>query len=232
MSIKYDLHIHSCLSPCGDDEMTPASIAGMAHLTGLKLIALTDHNTAANLPAISAACEEYGIGVLYGLEVCTSEEIHILCYFNRLESAMSFGDYIESNMPKIKNKPEVYGNQIVMDSQDNIIRTVENLLILGCALSCYEIVEHCHEMGGVCYWAHIDRDSFSVISVLGTVPLDIKADGVEIYDLACRTQLIAQGHITKDTPYLSSSDAHYLWLIGENNQVMEENHPLYPFILG
>ncbi|MEG0019253.1 MAG: PHP domain-containing protein, partial [Oscillospiraceae bacterium] len=90
MSIKYDLHIHSCLSPCGDDDMTPASIAGMAHLASLDAIALTDHNIVKNLPAIICACKQYDITVVCGIEVCTNEEIHLLCYFKALEDATAF----------------------------------------------------------------------------------------------------------------------------------------------
>lgn len=230
MSIKYDLHIHSCLSPCGDDDMTPASIAGMAHLASLDAIALTDHNTVKNLPAIICACKQYDITVVCGIEVCTNEEIHLLCYFKRLENATAFGEYIGGTLPFVKNKAEVYGNQFVVDEQDNIIQTVENLLIVGCGLGAAEIVSACHDLGGLCFWAHIDRQSFSVISVLGTVPPDIPVDGVEIYDISKRQWLMEQGFIAPDTPYLSSSDAHSLWLIGEKGEIMEKNHPLYPFI--
>jgi len=40
--LYYDLHLHSCLSPCGDDESTPGNIVGMAVVKGLQVIALTD----------------------------------------------------------------------------------------------------------------------------------------------------------------------------------------------
>ena len=60
MKISYDLHLHSCLSPCADDDMTPYNIAGMAMLLGLQLLALTDHNSAKNCPAFFSACREYG----------------------------------------------------------------------------------------------------------------------------------------------------------------------------
>ena len=67
--LAYDLHIHSCLSPCGDDDMTPANIAGMAALKGLDAVALTDHNSCKNCPAFLAAAKEYGIIGIPGMEL-------------------------------------------------------------------------------------------------------------------------------------------------------------------
>ena len=79
--LTYDLHIHSCLSPCGDDDMTPANIAGMAALKGLEAVALTDHNTCRNCPAFMAAAREYGVLAVPGMEINTSEEVHAVCLF-------------------------------------------------------------------------------------------------------------------------------------------------------
>ena len=50
MKLYYDLHLHSCLSPCGSDDMTPADLAAMCALAGLDVVALTDHNTAVTAP--------------------------------------------------------------------------------------------------------------------------------------------------------------------------------------
>ncbi|MBQ7816311.1 MAG: hypothetical protein IJ339_02990, partial [Oscillospiraceae bacterium] len=89
-----------------------------------------------------------------------------------------------------------------------------------------------HCMGGVCYYSHIDKPSYSVISVLGTIPEDIYVDGVEIHDLSKRPMLIEQGYITEDTPYISDSDAHMLEIIGDREHEMDESHPLYSYIMG
>lgn len=230
MNTKCDLHIHSCLSPCADKDMTPCNIAGMAHLAGLNLISLTDHNSTRNLPATVDACGKYGIAVLCGIEVCTSEEIHILCYFETLKSALDFGKLIEENMPCVKNKVEIYGEQLILNSEDETIGEVDNLLIIGCDYSVYELADICHSRGGVCIYAHIDRQSFSVISVLGAIPEDISVEGVEIYDPTSRDALIKKGFITQSTPYMSNSDAHSLGLIGENNSEISQNHPLYALV--
>jgi PHP family Zn ribbon phosphoesterase len=112
-----------------------------------------------------------------------------------------------------------------------VLGTVDHLLISGCNYSVYEIADIVHCMGGVCYYAHIDKPSYSVISVLGTIPEDVYFDGVEIHDLSKRQSLIDAGYITEDTPYISDSDAHQLELIGDRECEMDESHPLYSFIL-
>ena len=228
--IKYDFHIHSCLSPCGNDDMTPANIAGMSFLAGLGAIAVCDHNSCLNIAAAKKACEQYGVRYLCGMELCTAEDIHVLCYFKNVEKALEFSQLVEENTLKFPNDPNIYGNQNIMDDTDNILGTVEHLLISGCNWSVYEVVDIVHSLDGVCYYAHIDKQSYSVISVLGAIPPDIDADGVEIHDVSKRDMLIEQGYITAQTPYITDSDAHQLELIGDREAQLEESHPLYKYI--
>ena len=110
MRYPYDLHNHSCLSPCADNDNTPNNIVGMAYLCGLKIMALTDHNTAKNCPAFFEAAARYGIIPIAGMELTTSEDIHAVCLFPDLPSAMRFDEYIDSHRIKIKNRPEFFGN--------------------------------------------------------------------------------------------------------------------------
>ena len=228
--IKYDFHIHSCLSPCGSDDMTPANIAGMSMLAGLDAIALCDHNTALNVPSIIKACGKYGVKVLCGIEVCTAEDIHVVCYFKTAEDALAFSENIEENTLKFDNDAQIYGHQYIMDAEDGIVGEIPHLLISGCNYSVYELVDICHQMGGKCFYAHIDKPSYSVLSVLGVIPEDIPIDGVEIFNMANYQQLISGGFITEDTPYMSNSDAHQLELIGCKESEMAESHPLYEFL--
>ena len=100
-----DLHIHSCLSPCADDDMTPANICGMAHLKGLDAIAVTDHNTGRNLPYVKEAADYYGLILLPGMEITTKEEVHLLGYFRDVETAVAVGEIFSSHLPPMKNKP-------------------------------------------------------------------------------------------------------------------------------
>ena len=128
MKYYYDLHLHSCLSPCGDDEATPDSIAGMGELNGLDIMALTDHNTAKNCPAFFKAAKRHGIIPLGGMELTTAEDIHMVCLFDRLDNIMAFSEYIESRRIPIKNRTDIFGNQLNCVDEDNIIGTEVNLL--------------------------------------------------------------------------------------------------------
>ncbi len=226
----YDFHMHSCLSPCGDDEMTPNNIAGMSHIASLGAISLTDHNCTLNLPRIKKCAENFGIKFIPGIEVGTNEDIHVLCYFDKLEICMKFGDCISKKLPPIKNKSNVFGKQLIMDCDDNIIDTVDYLLLNGCNYSLKETVDLCHNMGGIAVYAHIDKNSYSVLSVLGAIPQEINIDGVELYNLKNRKKLIQLGFLSENMPYMTNSDAHYLENIGEKEQHISNFNPLYKLL--
>ena len=228
--IKYDFHIHSCLSPCADDDMTPANIAGMSFIAGLGAIAVTDHNSFLNAAASHAACKEYGIKYLFGTEVCSDEEIHILCFFKDGENLDTFCRKLEESTLKFPNDPSIYGNQLAVDEKDNVTGKVDYMLITSCGMSSYEIINLCRDTGGISFWAHIDKNSYSVISVLGSLPTDFCADGVEIHDLSKRQKLIDDGYITENTPFISDSDAHTLGDIGQKENYIDSSHILYRYI--
>ena len=137
----YDLHIHSCLSPCADDDMTPNNIAGMATLKGLNLIALTDHNSCKNCPAFFDACKAYGIVAIAGMELSTAEDIHLVCLFEELSDAMAFDKVVNEHLMPIKNRPEIFGNQIITDGEDEPIGEEETLLISSTDLPIDEALE-------------------------------------------------------------------------------------------
>ncbi|MBO5102004.1 MAG: PHP domain-containing protein, partial [Clostridia bacterium] len=124
----YDLHIHSCLSPCGDEDNTPNNIAGMASLCGLNIVALTDHNTTKNCPAFFTAARRHGIIPIAGMELTTSEDIHVVCLFEELDDAMAFGEFVQTKRVLIKNRVEIFGEQTVLDGEDNPIGTEEYFL--------------------------------------------------------------------------------------------------------
>lgn len=205
----YDLHVHSCLSPCGDDDNTPNNIAGMAKLCGIDILALTDHNSAKNCPAFFEACKKYGIIPIAGMELTTSEDIHVVCLFEDLESALAFDGYVKKNRMKIKNKPEIFGKQLVLDGEDMPIGQVDDLLINASNISITEVSNVVASYGGVCYPAHIDRESNGIIAILGAIPEDLSFNYFELNDnknIATYSDLYG---IPKDR-FIISSDAHYL----------------------
>ena len=225
MKIPYDLHIHTCLSPCGDDSMTPVNIAHMAYLKGLALIAVTDHNSARNVSAVIDAAVGLPLTVIPGLELNTSEEIHLVCLFPDTASAQSAGEYVESRLPHILNKPDVFGNQLVMDKNESIIEEVERLLITASTISIDDAADFAAEYGGVCFPAHIDRNSNSIIGVLGTVPDYLGYKTVEVSNPDAFVLNTFGRDICDHYRVLTSSDAHYLQNISEAERFLELSAP-------
>ncbi|MBR0412291.1 MAG: PHP domain-containing protein [Eubacterium sp.] len=205
----YDFHLHSCLSPCGDDDSTPNNIAGMATLCGLNVIALTDHNTCKNCPAFFEACKRYGVIPIAGMELTTSEDIHVVCLFETLENAMAFDAEIDSRRIKIKNKKEIFGNQLITDGEDNVIGEDEYLLSNATTVSLEEAPALVAKYGGICYPAHIDRPANGIIEVLGTFPETPHFDIVEINQKDKVAEYVEKYNL-QDKTVIVSSDAHYL----------------------
>ena len=232
MPLRCDLHLHSCLSPCGDGQMTPANIAGFAKLAGLDLIALTDHNSAENLPAIRRACDAYGLRLLPGLELNTAEEIHLLCYLPTVEAALTLSREVYGLLPDVPCEESVFGIQQIMDEEDNELARLDKLLVSGCALGLEEAAGRCRALGGVPVPAHIDRESYSVLAVLGLMPDTPPFDAVELRDLSRFDPLVAAGRIAPGYQLLTGSDAHYLEDIAARVQLLDETSVLWPLIQG
>src|SRR6056297_106288 len=131
MKAFYDVHIHSCLSPCSDNDMTPNNIVNMSLLKELDIIAITDHNTLKNCEVAMAIAQDKNILVIPGVEVQTIEEVHMVCLFRRIEDALAVDKILQEKLIKVKNKPEKFGQQYVMDANDQIIESIENLLIVS-----------------------------------------------------------------------------------------------------
>ena len=205
----YDLHIHSCLSPCGDDDNTPNNIAGMASLCELDIVALTDHNTTKNCPAFFAAAEKYGIIPVAGMELTTSEDIHVVCLFETLSEALDFGSFIESKRIPIKNKPKIFGEQLILDAKDNVVGKEENLLSNATTISIEDVHSVVTSFGGICYPAHIDRDSNGIIAVLGTIPHDSEFTLFELHS-GDKLDSMSKKYSIDKSRFIISSDAHYL----------------------
>lgn len=208
--LYYDLHIHSCLSPCGDDDMTPANIVGMAAVKGLDVISITDHNSCKNCPAALAHGEQYAVTVIPGMELCTSEEVHVICLFPTLPDAMAFDAYVYQHMMPIRNKETIFGKQLVMNEHDEVIASIPHLLISATDISFDDVTELAAGYHGIAYPAHIDKSSASLLSNLGFIPPDSKFHCAELQDLRHLHQLRKDHPYLKHCQILCSSDAHYL----------------------
>ena len=217
----YDLHIHSCLSPCADDDMTPNNIAGMATLKGLRIVALTDHNSCKNCPAFFEACRRQGLVAVAGMELSTAEDIHLVCLFERLEDAMAFDGAVSDHIMNIENRPEIVGNQLVLDGEDNVIGKEAKLLISATDLWMSDAVRLARSYGAHVHPAHVDREANGIISVLGDIPSDYGFDCVEFNDASSIEEIKEAYSVAKNAKHIVSSDAHYLWDINEAENFLE-----------
>ena len=204
----YDLHIHSCLSPCAENDNTPNNVAGMAKISGLDIVALTDHNSVKNCPAFFEAAERYGIVPIAGMELTTSEDIHMVCLFEKLSDALRFGCEIDKRRVKVTNRPEIFGDQLILDGEDNLIGVEENLLSIATDLSVEGLPQFIKDFDGICYPAHIDRDSNGIIAILGTLP-DLGFKTVEFRD-GDNVQKYAERFDLSGLTVVIDSDAHFL----------------------
>ncbi len=214
-AFRCDLHIHSCLSPCGEEEMTPGNIAGVAKLNGLDIIALTDHNTCGNCQSFFAACETYGVVPVAGMELTTSEDVHLLCLFRTLSEAITFSAVVGKARILIQNRPEIFGRQLLIDQEDEPCGEEEQLLINATTLSLEDAAQLAAAHRGIAIPAHIDRESNGMLSVLGGMPETPDFPTVEIKVTQELPRLWGEHPILRRKRHIVSSDAHRLWEIAE-----------------
>ena len=209
--VFYDLHIHSSLSPCGDKDMTPNNIVNMAAISGLDTIAVSDHNTVGNVRAAIEAGKRCGVKVIPGMEVETSEEVHILTLYPSIEAAETVAAKVYERLPDIKNKPEIFGEQVYMDCDDKITGFEEKLLISPASIALEELFELVKLAKGLFIPAHVDRHSYSVLTNLGFIPdnLDIKNIEISKATTDVDAYLSARADLKKYNIF-RNSDAHYL----------------------
>ena len=210
MKVSYDLHIHSCLSPCADIEMTPNNIVNMSVLNGLNVIAITDHNSCKNCKALVEAGKKANLLVIPGMEICTNEDIHVICLFETVTDAENFSTYVYSNMPLISHRSDIFGEQIIMNSDDIEISRESYLLLNATNISVNDILSTTNKYNGTAFPAHIDRSSYSVISSLGDIPPEAGFNTIEISTKGNIEKIKSLHPIIKDKLILINSDSHYL----------------------
>ena len=204
----YDLHLHSCLSPCGSDEMTPANLAAMCALAGLQIVALTDHNTCGNCASFCRAAQLHGLTVLSGMELCTQEEIHVVCLFPDPEQAEGFSREIARHLPPIRNDPTRFGRQLRMDDEDGVLGEESAFLAGSTDIPLAQVPKLVSAWGGAAFPSHIDRPSFSLLGVLGLWDPDLGFTAAELSH-HCPPELARRPDLA-GLQLLTNSDAHYL----------------------
>lgn len=213
MKLYYDLHIHSGLSPCGDNDMTPNNIVNMSIIKGLDVISVTDHNSVLNFNAVKSVADRAGLYVICGMEVTTKEELHVLCYFKKYHDAKNVSSIIYRSLPDIENRIDYFGEQNIYDDNDKIIAVEKKLLISATKLSLLELNNLVLENNGIIVPAHVNKLSDGLLGVLGFYPDTLCCDYVEVskklpYNLNITTCF-------DKYKILYNSDAHYLKDISE-----------------
>ncbi|UCF06944.1 MAG: PHP domain-containing protein [bacterium] len=213
VTFRADLHLHTCLSPCADNEMMPKAIVNEARRKGLDIIGICDHNSTRNVAAVRRACGDGEVAVIGGVEVCSEEEVHILALFDEEESLHQMQQLIDVNLHG-ENNPEYFGEQLLCNECDDIIGFEDRMLIGATELTVEEIVENIHRFGGLAIASHVDREAFSLIGQLGFVPDGLEIDACEISTLHSITESRDSIPQISNYPIVRSSDAHRLEDIG------------------
>jgi len=202
-----DLHVHTCLSPCADEEMSPSNIVHTAREASVDIIAVTDHNSGKNARAVKEAAVELPLTVIAGMEVQSREEVHLLCLFGGVEILEEWDAFIYEHLPDVRNDPEVFGYQPIVDKEGYVLRFEEKLLINSLDLSLEEVIKGVADRDGICIPAHVDREAFSIIGQLGYIPPDLPVAAVEI--TGDQRDMVPEGY-----EVVTASDAHFLRAIG------------------
>lgn len=217
--LYFDLHLHSCLSPCAADDMTPADLAAMCALAGLQVVALTDHNSTGNCAAFAKAAQRHGLLAVPGMELCTKEEVHVVCLFPDLESAQACSQKVKKLLPAVPNNPAIFGRQLLMDENDNVLGEETALLAGAADISVYDVAQFVTGFGGICYPAHIDRSANSLLSQLGIWDPELPFLLAEV-SMNCPEDLFQRRDL-QCLRHIKASDAHYLHQIPNASQSME-----------
>lgn len=218
---KYDLHLHSCLSPCGDNDMTPNNMVNMAALLGCDIMAVTDHNACRNARAAIKVGEEVGVLVIPGMELSTSEEAHVVCLFSTVDGAEAFDRYVAERFPDIKNRKEIFGDQFILDENDEKIGEEDRMLINSSFISINDVLPAVRSFGGTAFPAHIDADSYSIVASLGVVPEEAGFTAVEITGKCDLDTFKMLNPEIEGKLIFTDSDAHYLHLMQEDMNWIE-----------
>jgi 3',5'-nucleoside bisphosphate phosphatase len=224
---RADLHIHTVLSPCGDLEMSPENIVSEAVLKGLDIIGITDHNTTRHCNLITMLGAEKGIYIMQGAEVTTKEEVHCLAFFENTDALMKFQEFLDAGLPEVKNDPLIFGYQVQVDADENIVYEERKLLTNAISRSIEETEEFIHNLNGLFIPAHINRTKNSIYSQLGFLPDKLKADALEVSKATTPEQFIKIHPEINDFTLIRSSDAHYRNDIGTVFTTFYINEPTF-----
>jgi len=202
---KADLHVHTCLSPCTELDMSPREIVNRAKIQEIDIIGICDHNSTENSPAAMEAGKKLNVCVFPGMEVTSREEVHILALFDTMTEALKLQEYVYDNLPG-ENDEETFGMQVIVNEKDEVLDFNNKLLIGATTIPLEKVIQIIHLCNGMAIASHIDRESFSIIGQLGFVPENLELDALEISTRITKEEAKKKFNISY--PITCSSDAH------------------------
>jgi len=218
------LHIHTCLSPCSELDMNPRDIVDRAREAELDIIGITDHNSAENVEATRRAARGTGITVWGGMEITSSEEVHVLAFFGGADALRRMQEIVYEYLPPQENDEKFYGEQVIVNEFKEVMGFNRRLLIAATGLNVQGVLTEIAALGGISIASHIDKQAFSVLSQLGFIPEDLRFHALELSPNVSRTEAEAKFASLKKFPWVSFSDAHHVTDIGRRvtTLLMEE----------
>ncbi|PIP08192.1 MAG: histidinol phosphatase [Syntrophobacteraceae bacterium CG23_combo_of_CG06-09_8_20_14_all_50_8] len=215
-TFRCDLHIHTCLSPCADLDMYPRALVKMSLAAKLVVIAICDHNASENVRYVLKAAEGKPIRVLPGMEITSSEEVHLLALFDNTDALSILQDVVYGHLPGLNNEA-VFGCQAIVNDRDEVEGFNERLLIGATVLPLQDIIDRIHSLGGLAIASHIDRESFSVLGQLGFIDEGMHFDALEVSCTIGIEKARSRYPDLASYPMIASSDAHFIQDIGRGS---------------
>lgn len=205
--------------------MSPTALVSRAKEIGLDWIAITDHNSLANCHAYEAVAKAAGLAFTWGVEVQSAEEIHVLVYFDDPEAAKSFDSELYNSLIPMENDVEFFGDQVVIDEKEDIIRMENRALANSSLWELSELYEQATALGGFVVPAHVDAGANSIISQLGFMP---ESPVFEAFGITARCDVAkwtARQPYFMNRAFIRSSDAHYLSDLGSGFSTIRVYEP-------
>lgn len=213
-SVLADLHVHTALSPCASDDMTPPAILLAAERRGIRVLGVVDHSSAANAQAVLEAAEAFEVRVFVGIEVESVESVHVLALFDCAHTALDMDRALAATMPRATNRPDLFGEQYLVNELGDVIAVEDRMLAVASALGVEDIARMTIERGGIPMPAHVDRRATGLLGVLGLMPPRLEVDLVEVSPNVTPRDARARWPELEGYGLVTSSDAHCLADIG------------------
>lgn len=208
-----DLHVHTCLSPCAELDMHPTPLVKKALDTDLNIIAICDHNSSANVPYVIKAAQASNLKILPGMEITTIEEVHLLAIFDSVANLTLMQNIIDQHL-KGENNEDSFGVQAIVNEKGEVEGINNQLLIGATDISLDTLIDYIHQFEGLAIAAHIDRESFSILSQLGFVDDHSGFDALEITSRIGFNEARSKYPELDKYSFIISSDSHFIKDIG------------------